>query len=341
MGWFDRWRNNNRDGDTQEKEGGKEKDGWSDRLQRNIATKINETVDIPILSESQEQKIAENLVDFDRLKPSSWIASGTSSSSTDGDKGSYKDWSTTTLTWVGDYVTSTIPPEARRFKLDEISDLTPTQTAFLVTCSTASLVIGYKLGRTNMPWTLYAAVADIPSTYFGPNAPLLRGRVVSVSDGDTVRFLSAPTIFHTSRLQDGQKMSRVALPIRICTIDTPETAKFGKPGQPFGEEAKTRLSDLVDDRIVRIRLLQKDQYGRAVAEVRSGFFPPFYKYMDEQMLKAGLAEVYQGSGAVYGYKGKDAYLRMQEEAKASKEGMWSQKDRESAAEFKARLKAEG
>jgi endonuclease YncB( thermonuclease family) len=56
------------------------------------------------------------------------------------------------------------------------------------------------------------------------------------------------------------------------------------------------------------------------------------------MLKAGLAEVYLGSGAVYGHRGKEAYLALQEKAESSKKGVWSQKNRESAAEFKARTK---
>ena len=120
-------------------------------------------------------------------------------------------------------------------------------------------------------------------------------------------------------------MSDVALPIRICTIDTPETAKFGNAGQPYGEEAKECLTKLLHDKIVYARLLQQDQYGRAVAEVRVRrfpillFLPLFYQYADEIMLKAGLAEVYTGSGAVYGHKGKEAYIKMMERASQSKE----------------------
>jgi micrococcal nuclease len=64
-----------------------------------------------------------------------------------------------------------------------------------------------------------------------------------------------------------EKVSAVALPIRLCTIDTPETAKFGKPGQPFGEDAKTLLKNMVDDKIIRVRLLQKDQYGKCCLKV--------------------------------------------------------------------------
>jgi len=231
-----------------------------------------------------------------------------------------------------------ITPEAEE-KLQELESLTSAQTALLVACCGASFALGFKMGRTQPPWTRLTSVQDIPSVYFGSTAPFLRGRVVSVSDGDTLRFLHAPTWFHPSKVRDGEKGSEVALPVRICTIDTPETAKFGKPGQPFGEEAKEKLKSMTEGKIVRVKLLQKDQYSRAVAEVRTGFWP-LYKYMDEQMLKAGLAEVYQGSGAVYGRKGLEGYLSMQEKSKKKKKGIWSQKDRESAAEFKARTKAE-
>jgi endonuclease YncB( thermonuclease family) len=106
--------------------------------------------------------------------------------------------------------------------------------------------------------------------------------------------------FHSSKLTKKQKISEYALPIRVCTIDTPETAKFGKTGQPFGEEAKSYLSSLIENKTIRIRLLQKDQYGRAVAQVQKPvplfqkifwfFMKP--KYVDELLLKQGLAEVY-------------------------------------------------
>jgi endonuclease YncB( thermonuclease family) len=86
--------------------------------------------------------------------------------------------------------------------------------------------------------------------------------------------------------------------------------------------------------------LQKDQYGRAVGEVKApGML--WAKYVDQHLLKAGLAEVYRGAGAVYGHLGKDAYIQMEEHAKRNKKGMWCQgDDRESAAEYKARVKEE-
>jgi endonuclease YncB( thermonuclease family) len=192
--------------------------------------------------------------------------------------------------------------------------------------------LGVYLGRRPR-WRRYTVASDIPSYLFGPRAPKIRGRVVSVVDGDTIRLLHTPSLFHSSRLKKGQKISGNCLPIRLCTIDAPETAKFGQPGQPFGKEATAFLANLISDKIIKIRLLRVDQYGRAVAQVFCG-----RKGADEVLLKAGLAEVYLGMGAVYGPLGKEKYLKFEREAKNQKLGIWSKRRRESTAEFKKRTK---
>lgn len=197
--------------------------------------------------------------------------------------------------------------------------------------------LGFILGRIRPFWHRFVSVMDIPGSYFGPKAPILKGRAVTVSDGDTVRFLHVPTPFHPKSLKKGQKSSEFALQVRVCTIDTPETAKFGKSGQAFGKEAKEYLTGLLKNKAVYIRMLQKDQYGRAVCQVfTKGLFRK--TFVDEGMLEAGLAEVYQGGGAVYGPKGKDEYVKVEQEAKKNKLGIWSQKNRESAADYKKRTK---
>ena len=83
--------------------------------------------------------------------------------------------------------------------------------------------IGFAFVRVRPFWKRYIQVADIPSSMFGPYAPVLVGRAVSVTDGDTIRFLHRPTPFHPTSLSPGQKKSEFALPIRLCSIDTPGT----------------------------------------------------------------------------------------------------------------------
>lgn len=215
--------------------------------------------------------------------------------------------------------------------------MTPNQTAFCCCASAAAFAAGFSLGRRpNAWWRRFVISHDIPQSFFeNGNSRWLRGRVVSVSDGDTFRFRHSPTIFHSSRLPPDTKLSASTIPVRICTIDTPETAKFGKPGQPFGDEARLELSGLILNKVVKIRPLHRDQYGRVVAEVYR--WPN--TYLDVRMLKAGLAEVYQGGGAVYGRLGIDAYLDLQKKAQNKGKGMWSMAEkRESAADYKARTK---
>lgn len=90
--------------------------------------------------------------------------------------------------------------------------------------------IGMYYGRGRLPFARFKQVGDIPSHKFGPRARPLAGRAVSVSDGDTIRLLHTPTPFHPTELAPKQRTSTNALAVRICTIDTPETPKFGKPG---------------------------------------------------------------------------------------------------------------
>lgn len=225
-----------------------------------------------------------------------------------------------------------LPEAALNSTKDFVSTTWTTNHALVlgVAC-TGSFLVGLKMGRVRPFWRPLIALQDLSSSDIGPRAPWMRGTAVSVSDGDTIKFLHQPTPFHSTT--DHDKAHRLAL--RLCTIDTPETAKFGKPGQPFGQEAKEYLQQLCLDKNVKVKILHIDQYGRGVAEVvRPGWI--WNSYLDEAMLKAGFAEVYQGSGAVYGRLGKEKYLELADKAKAKQLGIWSDTERETAAEYKRR-----
>lgn len=229
-------------------------------------------------------------------------------------------------------------PEPLCTRAEDLLHNTPWTTnhsILLGTACTASFALGLRLGRVRPVWRAVTSLQDLYSADIGPRAPWMRGTVVSVSDGDTVRFLHRPTPFHSSK--NYEKDHRLAL--RLCTIDTPETAKFGKPGQRFGEQAKDYLVSLCLDKSVRVKVLHIDPYGRGVAEVvRPGWL--WNSYLDEEMIKTGMAEVYQGNGAVYGRLGKEGYLKLMDTAKGKGIGIWSDPNRETAAEYKRRTKGE-
>eukprot|EP00300_Choanocystis_sp_HF-7_P023345 c2349_g1_i1.p1 GENE.c2349_g1_i1~~c2349_g1_i1.p1 ORF type:complete len:242 (+),score=27.06 c2349_g1_i1:28-753(+) len=194
----------------------------------------------------------------------------------------------------------------------------------------------------------FLVVNDIPNHFFAHERKI-KGRVVSVTDGDTLRLRHAPSLnlFGPSVSKDAS-FTDTTLQIRLAGIDTPETAKFGKEGQPLADTAKKRLTDLVLGKVICVQLLSKDQYSRAVGEVyvRPIELPlvPRLRNAANVMLSEGLGVVYQQSGAVYGqgYKGekrKQELLNIEGEAKNAKRGIWAIEG-ETPAQFKARMKAD-
>ena len=82
----------------------------------------------------------------------------------------------------------------------------------------------------------------------GPT-PFLNGRVVRVSDGDTVYVLA-----------DGDWVN-----IRLSGIDCPEKAWEDRwPAQPYSKEAKEFAEGMVLNKDVSVRLKEDETYGRSV-----------------------------------------------------------------------------
>jgi hypothetical protein len=76
----------------------------------------------------------------------------------------------------------------------------------------------------------------------------LLGRIVKVTDGDTVTLL----------------VERQEIKIRLKAIDAPER------GQDFGQKSKEALAELVFGKDVRIETHGQDRYGRMIGDVYVG-----------------------------------------------------------------------
>jgi len=87
-------------------------------------------------------------------------------------------------------------------------------------------------------------------------------------------------------------MSTQTVYIRLAGIDAPEMGHFGRPGQPFAVESREELQRLVDGRTVRVRLLFKDQYKRAVAAARVWRWGIWPVDVSLHMVRKGLAVLY-------------------------------------------------
>ena len=107
----------------------------------------------------------------------------------------------------------------------------------------------------------------------------------------------------------------------MAGVDAPESAHFGRPSQPFSQDALDWLTSYVLHRRVRAHIYRRDQYERAVATVY------IWKWLIRrdvglQMIRAGLATLYEAkTGTEFG--GLEAkYRRAENDAKLKKKGMW-------------------
>mmetsp|Transcript_63268 Transcript_63268/g.137643 ORF Transcript_63268/g.137643 Transcript_63268/m.137643 type:complete len:347 (+) Transcript_63268:58-1098(+) len=212
------------------------------------------------------------------------------------------------------------------------------QVGLVVGSCSAGLFLGFAVAKLMHRLRTYRTADMIPSDLIRRHASI-KGRVLSVADGDTLRIRHMPVLrrgFWAKR-----RLSDDTISVRIAGVDTPETAKLGNPGQPFGSEAKALTEKLVKGKVVHCKLLSRDQYNRVVCTVEYSsprLFPPRLRAnLSKELLKRGLAVVYRGGGAEYGGHER-SYERLEKTAKAAKRGVWSQENFETPAEYKAKNK---
>lgn len=114
--------------------------------------------------------------------------------------------------------------------------------------------------------------------------------IISITDGDTVKFLDHRKIQHR---------------VRLASIDAPERK------QPYGAKSKQMLSRLIGNRRVTLDCPKTDRYKRLICNIT-------YKSLDvnREMVRLGGAWVYRKY-----YSGSD-YYSAEDEAKAAKRGLW-------------------
>jgi endonuclease YncB( thermonuclease family) len=142
-------------------------------------------------------------------------------------------------------------------------------------------------------------------------ADTLAGKVVGVSDGDTITVLDSDKRQHK---------------IRVAGIDAPEK------NQAFGQRSKENLSRLVFGKDVEVRWSKHDRYQRIVGKVMVAE-PNCQRADCNKTLDAGLGQITDGLAWWYRKYAKEqsaedagAYDFAEQEARARRVGLWRDVD---------------
>jgi endonuclease YncB( thermonuclease family) len=143
--------------------------------------------------------------------------------------------------------------------------------------------------RLALAAALIAALGLAAARTPGPNQ--LTGRVVGVSDGDTLTLVTS---------------ARTQVKVRLDQIDAPES------GQPWGARSKQALSGLVHAKTVRVKVSGQDRYGRSIGTVRAGEVD-----VNERMVREGAAWAYRD------YLKDKRLLTVERDARTARRGLWA------------------
>jgi micrococcal nuclease len=132
------------------------------------------------------------------------------------------------------------------------------------------------------------------------------GEVVGITDGDTITVLNSKT------LKD--------VKIHLYGIDTPER------GQAFSKRARQFTSKTVYGKVVEVKVMATDRYGRTVAMIYAD-----KTLLNEALVKAGLAWVYEFycSEPIC-----ESWENFQLRARFDKRGLWTDPNRIPPWEFR-------
>lgn len=131
-------------------------------------------------------------------------------------------------------------------------------------------------------------------------AERVTGRVVSISDGDTITVLDANMTQHK---------------IRLAGIDAPEK------NQAFGNRSKESLSDLVFDKTVNVETEKNDRYGRQVGKVLVNG-----QDVNLVQLERGMAWFYRLYQREQSAEDRRLYDTAEMQAKDDRRGLWVDQD---------------
>lgn len=120
----------------------------------------------------------------------------------------------------------------------------------------------------------------------------ISGKIVGVSDGDTVTLLTS---------------KNMEIKVRLEGIDCPEKK------QAYGQKAKQFTSDLCFGKQVTLQKIKQDKYGRALGYIKL----PDGTNLNKEILKAGYGWHFKK------YNKSQELAALEQQAKAARKGLWA------------------
>ena len=142
----------------------------------------------------------------------------------------------------------------------------------------------------------------------------LNGRVVAIADGDTITLLDSENTQHRVRLEG---------------IDAPESH------QPFGEQSRLGLSEMIFGKDVSVSYQKVDQYGRLVGKIILDGTD-----VNLEQVKAGMAWHYRFYEDEQTQEDRELYDRAEAEARAARRGLWQDPNPTEPYQFRKEEKRE-
>ena len=163
-------------------------------------------------------------------------------------------------------------------------------------------------GRNSAPWRALSTLTALVALFIESTAAFadITGRVVAVTDGDTIKVLDGSNTEHK---------------VRLTGIDAPER------GQPFGTASTKHLASLVAGKQVFVESSKNDRYGRVLGKVwvQPADCPSCGKTLDANhaQILVGMAWWYRYYANEQSEEDRGRYESAEDEARAKKWGLWA------------------
>ena len=141
------------------------------------------------------------------------------------------------------------------------------------------------------------------------------GKVIKVSDGDTINVLTG----------DNQTIR-----VRFNGVDAPEVShSSGEPSQPYGQKAREFVVNYCAGKMVKVIIRDTDRYGRTIGDV---FLVGESISLNERLVQEGWAWHYKQ------YSDDPTLAALEISAKNRKAGLWADPNPVAPWEWRKQLK---